>query len=268
MKYIIGSGWWCADKAIDTRAELLGDDEIRGQKFHQLWYEAINKYTSPEKIIIVDSCSPTKPILNDKDEKLELVSLNVNGGHSTNHVGKFCGYTRAILLGLEYALQCEVDYYVYVEQDALIYGDGIIEHCISNMTKPYMFGGGEGTAGILQQSFFIIRRDAILSFKNKLNALAQTDNELSPENKFHIACSHGSANILAHIKQKSLTSKFYQRANWQCYKYLRNWEDLPIGFGRARPIDFGAPYFYFQHGCKDELNKYLALTGIEWSTND
>jgi len=265
MKYIIGSGWWCTDKSQETRAELLGDDEIRGQNFHKLWYEAINKYTSPEKIIIVDSNSPTKPILNNKDDRLELVSLNVNGGHSTNHVGKFCGYTRAILLSLEYALQCEVDYFVYIEQDALIYGKGIIEHCINEMNKPYMFGSGDDTAGVLQQSFFIMRRDAIVNFRNKLVAMSETDNELSPENKFHIACSHGSEKLLAHIKKKSLTSSFYKRLNWQCFKNLRNWQELPIGYGRVRPLDFQAPYFYFQHGCKDELASYLTLTGIEWS---
>ena len=268
MSYVIGSGWWCADKNLDSRAELLGDDEIRGHKFHQLWYEAICRYTSPEKIIIVDSCSPSKPLLNSKDDKLEFISLNVNGGHSTNHKEKFCGYTRAILLGLEYALQCEADYYVYVEQDALIYGEGIIEHCISKMTKPYMFGSGDGTPGLLQQSFFIMRRDAILAFKNKLNAIDQADNQLSPEIKFHIACSTGPAQLLAYIKQQSLVSNLYKKIDWQCFKYLRNWQDLPIGLGRARPIKFDAPYFYFQHGCKDELKAYLKLTGIEWTTND
>lgn len=268
MKYIIGSGWWCADKVQDTRTELLGDDDIRGQKFHQLWYEAICRYTSPEKIIIVDSASPIKPKLNKDDPRLEFVSLNVNAGHSTNHLGKFCGCVRAMQLGLEYTLQCDADYYVYVEQDALIYGEGIIEHCINQMVKPYMFGTGIGTPLRSQQSLFIIRKDGILPFLQKLNKLKQTDNEICPEEKFHLVSSHGPVGLLAKFSQHSKNNKLYAWLNWQCFKYLRNWQNLPIGFGRVKPIDFDAPYFYFQHGCKEELNEYLELTGIEWSSND
>lgn len=268
MKYIIGSGWWCADKTIDTRAELLGDDEIRGQKFHQLWYEAINKYTSPEKIIIVDSCSPLKPTLNKDDARLEFVSLNVNARHSTDHIGKFCGCVRAMQLGLEYTLKCEAEYYVYIEQDALIYGKGIIEHCINQMNKPYMFGTGIGTPLRSQQSLFIIRRDGILPFLQKLNKLKQTDNEICPEEKFHLVASKGPISLLAYISQHAKSNKLCGWLNWQCYKYLRNWEDLPIGTGRVRPLDFQAPYFYFQHGAKKELESYLELSGMEWKDSD
>jgi len=88
---------------------------------------------------------------------------------------------------------------------------------------------------------------------------------LSPENKFNIACSKGPEKLLAYISQHAKSNKLCGWLNWQCYKYLRNWEDLPIGSGRVRPLDFHAPHFYFQHGCKNELASYLALTGIEWS---
>ena len=87
----------------------------------------------------------------------EFLSLPLNAGHSTDHKGKYSGWMRSILLGLEYAYLSDTEYFVYVEQDALLYGDNIVEKCIDKMTKPYMFGSGLGTKQPLQQSFFIIR---------------------------------------------------------------------------------------------------------------
>jgi hypothetical protein len=265
VKYIINSGWWCADKSLDTRAEFIGDDAIRSKDFHKLWYKAIDRYSSPEKIIIVDSCSPIKPDLNREDSRLEFISLNVNARHSTDHLGKFCGCVRAMQLGMNYALQCNVDYYVYIEQDALIYGEGIIEYCISKMTKPYMFGTGFGTYLTTQQSMFIIRQDAILGFLKKLNSIKQTDNEICPEEKYHIATCFGPTELLAHVNQNARKNSYYKWLNWQIYKYLRNWDELPVGYGRVRPINFGDDYFYFQHGDSEELDRYTELTGIGYN---
>lgn len=246
----------------DTRAELLGDDAIREQAFHQLWYEAIDRCTSPEKILIVDSCSPEQPQLATDDPRLEFISLNVNAGHSTNHIGQFCGYSRAILLGLEYTVQCEVDYYVYVEQDALIYGKGIIEHCIKAMRSPYMFGSGRGTPGIIQQSFFIIRRDGIRPFLERIRAIPYTDHDLSPEFKFHIAAGRTPLQLHAYL-HRFPKRRFSKWLAWQFYKYFTGWDEMPIGYGRARPIYFDSPYFYFQHGSADELQQYQAVIESE-----
>jgi hypothetical protein len=250
---------------VDTRTELLGDNSIREKSFHHLWYQSIDKYTSPEKIIIVDSHSPVKPDINQQDARLQLISLNVNAGHSTNHIGKYCGYTRAILVALEYALQCDIDYFVYVEQDALLYGEGIVEYCIEQMTAPIMYGSGEGTNGLLQQSFFIIRKDAILSFVNKLNAIQYTDNELSPENKFHIASSFLGGHVSAFIKKHDKSSKICHFLDWQLFKYAKNWQNLPIAYGRSRPINFADNYFYFQHGNEQEILDYLEVSGLKVS---
>lgn len=262
MSYIIGSGWWCAGNKPDNRVELFGDNFIRDKAFHNIWYEHICKFTSPSKILIVDSCSPILPDFNRNDQRLEFTRLNLNAGHSTNHQGKFCGYMRAILLGLEYTMQCDADYFVYIEQDALIFGKGVIEHCIDNMKTPYMFGSGLGTPGRIQQSFFVIRRDGIWPFIKKINAISYTDNRLSPEEKFHLACCFGSAELLSYFSVKSNSNRFYKWLDWQCYKYLRNYDYLPIGYGRVRPIDFSDPFFYFQHGSNEELKTYLSLTQV------
>lgn len=83
MKYIIVTGWWCPGEGADTRDQLLGDDSIRSADFHRLWYSAINRFTAPEKIVVIDSGSPVKPPLAERDPRLEYISFNHNAGHST-----------------------------------------------------------------------------------------------------------------------------------------------------------------------------------------
>ena len=83
--YIIGSGWWCDTPASNvvsgssndtevrkysvtgSERKILGDDKIRSESFHQLWYRGVDEFTNPKKIIIVDSNSPVIPSLNPKD---------------------------------------------------------------------------------------------------------------------------------------------------------------------------------------------------------
>jgi len=259
VKYIICSGWWCAKNEEDTRSVLIGADDIRGRDFHKVWYKCINKFTNPEKILIVDSCSSIKPELDLNDGRLEFVSLNVNAGHSTNHSGKLCGVSRAFMLSLEYALQCDIDYYVYVEQDGLIYGKGIIEECIKCMKNPYMFGSGEGTPQRTQQSLFIIKQEAILKFLNRYREIPYTDNQISPEEKFHIAACLGPVKIFSYIFIKSQSSVIFKNIYWYISKYLKRYDELPIGYGRKRPINFADKFFYFQHGEKTELDAFFKI---------
>lgn len=265
MKYIIGSGWWCAPSEDDGREALLGDDIIRGSDFHKLWYQSICKFTDPEKIIIVDSCSPIKPDINRDDDRLEFISLNLNAGHNTNHTGKYCGCVRAMEIGLLYTLMCDADYYVYVEQDALLYGKGIIEHCISSMTQPIMFGSGFGTPCRTQQSLFIMHRDEIWRFLKRLNSIPFTDKEINPEEKFHIASCMIPSYIQSRIYRNSHKNSLLKWVDWQLYKFTRRWQDLPVGYGRVRPMNMKEPFFYFQHGGRGEVNEYLDLTGFQWN---
>lgn len=262
MSYVISSGWWCAEKSQDERDYLHGDDVIRGKDFHHLWHASVDRYTSPEKILIVDSCSPIKPDIDRSDTRLEFVSLSLNAGHNTCHVGKYCGCVRAMLLGMEYALQCGVDHYVYVEQDALLYGEGIIEHCIASMNTPYMFGAGAGTPLKTQQSLFIIHRDGIRDFMRRLHRMPERDNKICPEDKFHMVCSKGPVGLHAHVYKRASQSAFYKWLDWQFFKYLKHYDELPIGYGRARPIDYDDDFYYFQQGDAEELGAYLAKTGL------
>lgn len=254
--YIIGSGWWCSEndgESDSVNRKLLGDNTIRSKEFHNLWYESVCNNSCPEKIIIIDSNSPIKPELNTVDQRLELISLPVNSGHSTSCKGQFCGWTKSVLLGLQYAILSEVDYFVYVEQDVLLHGQNIIEHCIGNMTKPFMFGSGKGTPQPLQQSFFIIKISHAALFINNMHRINKSDKDMSPEIKFSLATS--KSNVMLGYLSNILSNKLLK----QCLKVAKGYDVLPVGYGRTRPINFSDEFFYFQHGSKSELYNYGKL---------
>src|SRR5437763_1104853 len=124
-KYVVTTGWWCVENTSvrDTRRVAVGSDEIRGATFFKKWHAAVDRFTRPVKILVVDSNSPTLPEL-PPDPRIELLRLDRNAGHPSNHTGRLSGVTLAHICGMAYAFCCDVDYWVYIEQDALIYGDG------------------------------------------------------------------------------------------------------------------------------------------------
>lgn len=255
MKYVICSGWWCGEDTFNNSTRVLyGDEKIRGKDFHKLWYRSINENTSPEKIFIVDSASPVLPEMAG-DSRLEFVSLSLNAGHSTKHLGKYCGWTRSVLFGLQYANMCDADYFVYVEQDVLLSGRGIIEYCIDKMKKPYMFGAGVGTPHSLQQSFFIVRRDGFESFLRRYQGYPYEDNIFSPESRFAISASSIWSLVPSclWLIKPGITSRVL--------KSFRDFDTLPIGYGRTRPVNFNEKFYYFQHGNSDELEEHVRIQG-------
>lgn len=266
-KYVVTTGWWCPDVMTkDTRSQLIGDASIRKKDFFSLWLKAVTSYTKPKKILVVDSASPIKPDTQGEPQ-VEIVSLDCNAGHSTNHLGKYAGVTRAHIMGMLYALSCEVDYWVYIEQDALIYGDGIVEECIDKLESGIMFGGGSGTPQPMQQSFMIMKTELIPSFIKRLTGIKASDYRISPEMKFAM-CTSRVALVLPEVffyenhhtqEDKKLLSRIYRKIGRILIKKLVNFDTLPVDYGRKRPINFNAKHFYFQHGCDFELKKYLTL---------
>lgn len=219
-EYIIGSGWYSQEKEKYEKGKYI----CRSPEFHKLWYEAINRFTDPCKIFISDSDSPIKPLYDINDKRLEWVEF------CRNYHEKYRGWLRGALFGLAYAWINDIDYYVYIEQDALIYGEGIIEHAIENMTKPCIFGSAEKVPWDLQQSFFIIEKSFQFEFLKRVGETSPhfpNGDNTSPEWRFY-AAKEGS--------------------DWFDY--------LPFGYGRERPINFDDEYFYFQHGDKEEIERY------------
>jgi hypothetical protein len=242
-RYMISTGWWCSDD--DTRlAHHQGDARIRSVDFHHTWYRLVDRFTSPSRILIVDSASPVLPPVNSDDERIHVHSLAINAGHATNSQTQFCGWSASVLCGLQDCLHSDNDYFVYIEQDVLLYGEGIVETAISQMKSPYMFGDAKGIPQPLQQSFFIIRRDGIAPFLSRLLGIKESDRDLSPERKFHYAC-------LPHLFTNKPLRWLGRR--WRSYDYL------PFGFGRKRPLDFSQPHFYFQHSSAEEFREFTEL---------
>lgn len=263
LKYVIGSGWWCTqDASGGPQRKTLGDDVIRTAAFHELWYQSVDRFADPCKILIVDSAAPVRPPAHVADPRVEIVRLDENYGHATACTARFCGYTRSCLMGVAYAWLCDADYFVYVEQDCLLYGEGLIEYAIERMTHDYMFGGGEGTPQPIQQSLFIIRRPAFGRFLNGLDRIRASDREVSPEVKFaRLAWDCVPARI-GPIRLPRL-----QRRWWKLTGGL--WRDrLPYGYGRVRPIEWNRPRFYFQHGSREEVDIYVEKTGMDFHAVD
>lgn len=254
-KYVIGSGWWCGEAPRDLE---YGSDRIRGRNFHELWYKAVREYSNPQKIILVDSNSPVKPNLEGK--AIEFISLNANPGHATgmSKSKKYCGWTASMMLSMQYALLCDCDYFVYLEQDALLYGKGIIEEEILNMERKKLVCafGDPSNAGFqpLQVSFFIVRKDYIEKILSRYMKISSPDYLISPEFKLFMCVRP----LLRLIPERILHSS---RAVYILKKLIPN-VFLECGSGRVRPIPFEAKSFYFQHGTESDLARYIELSDL------
>lgn len=229
MKYIIGTGWWCDGTGIHshTKHQQYVDVNTRKKSFFELWHNAIKKFSSPEKILIIDSASPIKPDLSNK-ENIYFYSLGKNYGAAIDGTKNRClsGWDRSILMSASIAFFEDCDYYVYVEQDCLIKGEGIIEHAINKMgNKPLMVGNGRGTPQKIQQSFIIIKKEYIPFFFSKETTLSKDQLAIDPE------------------------QRYYQNFN-------ANISYLPFGYGRQRPINFNEKFFYAQHLRTEELREF------------
>lgn len=257
--YVITSGWWCGEVDGEIR-KRQGSETTRELSFFNKWKSSILQNTTPNKIMVLDSASPIKPEVEQLNN-IEFLSLLDNPGHSTNHAGRYSGYMRSIIMGVTYAALCDADYWVYVEQDVLLKGEGIIEKCIDNMSSPYMFGSGEGTPQFLQQSLIIIRKDGFDNFIKRLNDIQSRDAIITPETKFLIASSKIYSLIpeafYIEIHKKSYIGRKCKKVLNFLLKIHKGYDDLPIGYGRSRPIDFNDDFYYFQHGTEDELTNHF-----------
>ncbi len=264
--YLVSSGWWCDESGIEEqRTNPIGDDYIRSRNFHQLWYRCIKRFSNPGAIYIVDSASPTSPILNEDEI---FVSLQKNYGYSLYCTDRFCGFVRAVALGMYYAYINSFEYWVYIEQDALVFGDGIVECCIDFMRQTrcsILFGDGRGTPQPTQQSFMLMHMDAIMPFLYEIDKIKSSDREISPEWKFSIAANSILRLIpeglfrgaLSPDKHGRITGAITRRLMAAATSIGKKYRYLPIGYGRARPIQFNDPHFYFQRGTREELDRFM-----------
>jgi hypothetical protein len=236
--YIIHSGWWCdATRIHPGSLRNDSDGRIRSPGFFDVWYDCIKRFSIPEKIILLDSNSPIQPKV---PHGVEFVSLRRNFLHAENCDSSLTGWTRAFLIGAFYALMNDVDYSVYVEQDCVLVGAGIIEQAIASMednNKRISYGELHNLGNLIEQSFVIIRKDYILDFIRRYLSISETDNifsGISPERKF---------------------TKINEEDG--------EWAPLPFGFGRNRPINFHDAVFYCQQLSAKELAELYECTGFD-----
>jgi hypothetical protein len=198
---------------------------------------------TPQKILITDSASPDKPDYAGYP-RVEWVELDRNYGHANDiRTGKveahFCGWTRSVINGAVYALCCDADYFVYVEQDCLLHGANFLTAALGATEEDILLGarteGGRGIEGktaapMFQNSLMIVRREGLHRFIRGILAWEESDGEISPEVKLKQSCAP--------------------------------FGELAIPYGRSRPIDFTLNHFYAQHLTGEELDEFLARKGI------
>jgi hypothetical protein len=239
-KVVVGSGWWCADSPHDW---TIGSPATRWVAFFDIWYRQVMRCFQPERIVITDSASPIKPDYLSYPS-VRWIELDRNYGHPNDlRTGRirtrYSGYTRAVINGAMYALCCDADFYVYVEQDCLLKGEDFLSHAVGDATEDILMGrvtekgrglGGTAAAAMPQQSLVIVRNAGLGRFIDGIANVPCTDGELSPEMIMH--------NRLAPVG------------------FLR------VPYGRSRPIDFERSHFYAQHLDDDELKRFLSLIGL------
>jgi len=238
-KVVVGSGWWCADSPHDW---TIGSPATRSVAFFDIWYRQLVRCLKPACIVITDSASPVKPDYRSYPT-VRWIELDRNYGHPNDvRTGrirtKYSGYTRAVINGAMYALCCDADFYVYVEQDCLLRGEDFLSHAVGDAAEDILMGrvtekgrGLEGApaAPMPQQSLVIVRNAGLGRFLEGIVNAPYSDGEVSPEKIMH--------DRLAPIG------------------FLR------VPYGRSRPIDFERSHFYAQHLDDDELQRFLSLIG-------
>jgi len=241
-KIVVGTGWWCSGGRTSW---MIGDDLTRSPEFFALWYRQVMKSLNPLTVFVTDSHSPKKPPF-DRFDRVAWVELDRNYGHAIdirtgNSKAKLSGFTRSVLLGASFALSCDADFYIYVEQDCLLRGENLLAEAIGDQEFDFFCGqrtqGGRGienriAAPMLQQSLMIVKGNGLERFITNLLVARETDGELSPE-----------------VKMERDFKPFGQ---------------VLIPYGRSRPIEFSRSHFYAQHLTKEELGQFLAAEGLRF----
>jgi hypothetical protein len=138
-----------------------------------------------------------------------------------------------------YALCCEADFYVFVEQDCLLYGDDLLNRAVADCNDDILLGrpteGGKGLNGsvaapMLQNALIIVRRTGLERFIAAILGAPWTDGEISPEETMR--------------------------------RRMPPYGLIAIPFGRSRPIDFKEANFYVHHLDDNELQRFLSLIGV------
>jgi hypothetical protein len=259
---LVTSGWFATNEARSY--VTAGSEIIRGAGFRPLWWKSVDTFIKPQHVFIVDSSSPVKP--DDAActaTPFQYTELLINPGHSQNGKTHYSGYMASVIMGLEFALHNDVEMFLYVEQDALVFGDAIVEKTKSALRRKDLVFGSSGND--IQQSFFAANKKGIRHFLSALHAINYSDKQVAPEHKFMFAASRFLPSPLIKLAEFTEIEKL-RVAGLRLFSLAcglsKNYAILPFGYGRDRPMNFDDDVFYFQHGSADELTRYRKRTGF------
>ena len=240
-KIIVGTGWWCSDEDSPWR---IGTARAKQVDFFEIWHKQVRNCLSPDRIVIVDSASPIKCPTTVGQSDIVVIPLDRNYGHANDiRIGKinthFCGFTRSVMMTAMYALSCDADIFVYIEQDCLIFGKNFLSAALNGISEDIILGhptqGGRGLHGraaapMLQQSLMIVRRNGLPRFIDGIASAPWTDGEKSPEETMRLRLPpHGL---------------------------------LAVSCGKSRPVDFTLKNFYVTAFSDEELDQAVALASL------
>jgi hypothetical protein len=261
---LVCTGWYSTDT---PRSYITyGDEHIRNKNFRPLWWQSLDSFVKPQHVLIIDSASPVKSEDNlFTKTKVQYIELLRNPGHSQNCLTHYCGAMAAIIIGMEFALHNDVDYFLYIEQDALIYGNDFVKKIKERLKFNDMIFGSGGQFGEVQQSVFAVNKKGIRRFLSAIHDINQSDHQISPEMKFMYAASglrYFPFSGLLSYDNPQLMRRSASKLFLMLMTLMNQYDYLPFGYGRLRPINFKDSCFYFQHASSEEIAAYRNLTGF------
>ena len=193
-------------------------------KFFEIWYKNTRKFTD-NKIYVIN----IDGIFKKEDyENVEFINLDYNLGHIGQLIKtkKFylSGWTLSILIGLLICYNNNVDF-LYKEQDCLFFGD------INDVYKELEDKKCKSLIQILQrgwieQSFFIVKHEFILTFVTEWLNIPYADYQMVTEKKHN----------MIYITHPSDIRPF------------------DFGYGRNRPFNIKDKTFFIQQPKIEELD--------------
>lgn len=234
MRYVIGTGF-----APSTR--------YNWKRFFALWYNHVKEYASPDHIFVLDQTNQhlsreagkmivRRSYISDYENAYLSIVPSGNLGHVHQLIGQqepkkdhqWCGWSASVIALSWLGYNADVDWWVYVEQDCLIFGR-IIEAAINEAElhkKDMLFGSCKIMNAA--QSFFIVRHRFIPHFtKEYLMGPSDSDPNSRPEKKFAAL-------------QKANPGKVGR---------------FSFGVDRDRPIPWDEPFFYVQQLTEEEIRE-------------
>jgi len=177
--YIIGTGYY--------------EDSEKDMEFYQkYWLPNTLKYSSPQKIVVVNSGSPNRKV-SDLENWIDLTTNpgpHANAPRDQNLLG---GWNLGFIQGALYAYSCRCDF-IYKEQDCLAFGNWITEsqEALETQKKLALVGKLKnwpdfpGSQGDFELCLVYLKFEHIINFLNELFSIPLGDMSCFCEKKFNM----------------------------------------------------------------------------------